>query len=76
MLNAQRLNISLPGYLHELLTSRVENGKMSQFVTGVLEKELITKETVNPVDDFFGLRQSLPKKTYRDIKKAIKKGRS
>mgnify|MGYP001565863516 CR=1 FL=1 len=75
MLNVQRLTVSLPNYLYQLLASRVENGKMSQFVTAVLEKELIAKEKSNPIGDFFSLRQRLPKKTYKDIIKAIKTGR-
>lgn len=76
MLNVQRLTISLPSYLHQLLVNRVDSGKMSQFVTGILEKELIAKKTANSVDDFFSLRKSLQKKTYGEIKKAIKKGRT
>lgn len=75
MLNVQRLTISLPDYLYQLLTSHVENGKVSQFVTGILERELIAKKTLNPVSEFFELRGRLPKKSYRQIRLAIKKGR-
>lgn len=75
MLNVQRLTISLPDYLYQLLTSHVENGKVSQFVTGILERELIAKKTLNPVSEFFELRGRLPKKSCRQIRLAIKKGR-
>jgi len=76
MLNRQRLTISLPAYLYNLLVSQVETGHLSQFVAKILEKELLRSEVVSdPIDDFFSLRPLLPRRTRSKIKKAIKKGR-
>lgn len=76
MLNTQRLTISLPAYLYELLVSRVEKRRLSQYVRKTLEKELIKSEVIgDPIDDFFAARAFLPKKTRVQIKNAIKKGR-
>lgn len=76
MLNTQRLTISLPAYLHELLLSHVEKRHLSQYVAKALEKELIESEIVSdPVDEFFALRTLLPKKSRTQIERAVKKGR-
>lgn len=76
MLNRQRLTISLPVYLYELLVSRVETRRLSQFVAKILEKELIRDEIItDPIDDFFAIKPLLPKRTRAQIKDAIKKGR-
>lgn len=75
-MNTQRITISLPHYIYENLIRRIKPGKVSRFITSLLEENIFTlKKQKDVVDDFFALRKMMPKKTRKEILAAIKKGR-
>lgn len=77
-MDTQRITISLPGYIYKRLRKTVPSRGISQFVTKTLEEKLltITKQTEDPVESFFALRETMPKLSTKDILKAIRKGRT
>lgn len=73
-MNIQRITVSLPDYIYEELAQQMPAGQVSRFVARAVEKELMELET-EPVEEFIALREKLPKKTKREIIRAIRKGR-
>lgn len=75
-MSTHRMTISVPHYIYNNLREHVQPRQMSRFIVGVLERKIISlKTTHNSVNDFFALRNILPKKNRKDILAAIKKGR-
>ena len=70
----QRVTISLPKYLYEVLVQHIPAGKVSSFTAQALEKELMELDS-DPFERFIELREQLPKKKKLTLLKAIKKGR-
>jgi len=73
-MNMQRITVSLPDYLYEDLVRQMPQGWVSRFVARAVEKELMELEG-EPIGEFIALREKLPKKTKREIIRAIRKGR-
>lgn len=75
MNTTQRITISMPIYLYELLLRQVKPGNISKFVSHAVEKEL-QEPITNPVADFIQLREKLPKLPSQAIINAIQKDRT
>ncbi len=76
-MSMKRLTVTLPQYLHDNLTRRVPDGKVSHFVRTAVEKEL-SGLVGSAVDEFIKLRRSLSKHriSRKQILASIRKGRS
>ena len=74
MIHTQRITISLPKPVYQLLTQKVQKGQISRFISHIIERELTVLPT-DPVRAFIDLKKHLPKKSDSKIITAIKKGR-
>lgn len=76
-LSAQRVTVSLPGYIYEKLIKYVPERQVSRFVASVLEEKLLSSciKSADPIDEFLKLRKKVPKFSFKEIKEAINKGR-
>lgn len=73
-MNTQRLTVTLPKTLYEMVFQQIPSGGVSRFVAAAVERELLI-ERPDPVDEFLFLRKKLPKVDQKTILQAIKKGR-
>lgn len=74
-MNITRITISLPEYLARILQRAIKPGERSEFIRSLVERELVTRSKVDPIEEFLSLRDKLPKVSEKKIMKAIKKGR-
>jgi hypothetical protein len=76
-MNLKRITISLPTYLYDQIVATVPERQISKFVSQSIEDKLLDKKriTYKTAKDIYVLRDSLPKFSSEDIKKAIEKGR-
>lgn len=76
MSNTQRLTISLPDYLYQQLQAHAPKRQVSRFVTEAIEEKVLEEKIpTDPVEDFIRQRDKLPKFSYKQIRKAIERGR-
>lgn len=74
-----RITITIPDYIYRQVRKQTKPGEVSSFVASALQDKVgenIIRSAIDPWDEFFSLRKSLPKFTYRQIKNAINKGRA
>jgi hypothetical protein len=77
-MSVQRITVSLPDYLYNLLLSKTNKREISSFVASALEEKILKKPQSLPRfsrEDFFFLRKKLPKFTQKEILVNITKGR-
>ena len=76
-MNVQRITVSMPKYIHEELLVYAGKRQLSRFVAEAVEEHLLERKTtpVDPITEFFNLRNRLPKFSHKKIMAAIKKGR-
>ena len=76
MTNTQRITISLPDYLYQQLQTYAPKRQVSRFVAEAVEAKILDKTIpTDPIEDFINQREKLPKFTYKQIRRAIEKGR-
>ncbi len=76
-MKTNRITITIPHYLFELLEGYVASGDVSKYISSALEEKLLRTKTLtkSPVTAFFGLSRKLPELTPEEVIDNLQKGR-
>lgn len=72
----QKISISMPAYLYARLAAMLAKREVSGYITTAVEEKLLDDITDGPVEQFFALRNRLPKMSRQTIDRAMAKGRT
>lgn len=79
-MNIQRITISVPVNVYQLLTQQIDTGNISRYISETIhgrlvEEKMNQKLKKNPVEEFLVLRKHTVKISTKKILNAIHKGR-